>query len=68
MSEPPVPYNIDLPLNLDSTRNDLQDLLAQLNPILQQIVSLLESNPDTTAEGMLASNFSKIMFSKISGS
>ena len=65
MSEAPAPSNISLCVNLDSTRPDLQDLLAQVNPLLQQIVSIVQSCPDTSSEGVLAANFSKIMFSKI---
>jgi len=65
MSDAPAPSNISLCVNLDSTRPDLHDLLAQVNPLLQQIVSIVQSYPDTSSEGVLAANFSKIMFSKI---
>ncbi|HVP56126.1 MAG TPA: hypothetical protein VMU45_14145 [Candidatus Eisenbacteria bacterium] len=61
----PVPSNISLCVNLDSTRPDVQDLLAQLNPILQQIVDIVQNCPDPSSEGVLAPNFSKILFSKI---
>jgi len=43
----------------------LQPYLNQLNPILANILSILENYPDTTGEGSLSTNFSKILLSKI---
>jgi len=55
-----VPSSNSVCLNLNSTRSDLQPYLADLNPILQNLLSILLSSPDTTAEGSLPPNFSKI--------
>jgi hypothetical protein len=62
-------YNFSHCLNVDPTRTDrpdLQRLIKDLNPILQDILTILQSRPDATADGELsAPNFSKIMFSKV---
>jgi len=42
MSHRSHPGEIDI--HLDSTRNDIKPYLDQLNPILQNIVSILQSN------------------------
>ena len=60
-----LPGNWTMSLNLDSTRPELQPLIAQLNPILQQIVAILQKEPDTTADGQLSAKFSKIHVSLI---
>ena len=55
-------------LNADSTRTDrpdLQPLIAQLNPILQQIVAILQINPDGAGDGLLPAKFSKIHISQL---
>jgi hypothetical protein len=59
------PFHYSLCLNLNTNRPDLQPFLNQLNPILANILSILENYPDTTGEGSLSTNFSKILFSKI---
>jgi len=59
------PYHYSVCLNLDCTRSDLQPYLNQLNPILANIMSIIQTNPDDSGEGALSPNFSKILFSKI---
>jgi hypothetical protein len=67
MSGPVV--NWSLCLNADPARADRDDLrlhLARLNPILQDILAILETRPDTAGgHGPLPPNFSKIMFTKV---
>jgi hypothetical protein len=63
-----APGNWSRGLNADETRADrpdLQPLIAQLNPILQQIMAILQNNPDATADGPLPAKFSKIHVSLI---
>lgn len=51
--------------NLDSDRSDLKPLIDQLNPILQQIVQAVRSNPDPSAEleaDLLPPGFHKISY------
>jgi len=41
-------------INLDSTRPDLKLLLAELNPILQKIIAIVQKEPDETAKPPVA--------------
>jgi len=66
MSQPPDDATIEI--NLDSTREDLQPLLKALNPILQEVMDILQIYPDESAViGPDTTRFSKIKvaFSKI---
>ena len=40
----------EIDINLDSTRADLKPLLAELNPILQKILEVLERSPERSVD------------------
>ena len=40
----------EVDINLDSTRDDLKPLLAELNPILKKILEALERSPDRSLD------------------
>ena len=60
MSHRSHPGEIDI--HLDSTRNDIKPYLDQLNPILQNIVSILQSNPLDPDEVAARSGYHNITF------
>lgn len=52
----------EIDINLLSTRADLKPYLDQLNPILQNIISILQSNPLSEAEVAPAGGYHNITF------
>lgn len=56
-----------IPVNMDSTRSDIKPLLDQINPLLKQVLDILQSYPDTDANRDPSLNpiFNKVLYSRI---